>query len=61
MFINADLNPSIYLSSVTREGYDQLCDTIEKTLFPDFVECTLLLPYTRGDIYSVLKEKANVL
>ncbi len=61
MFVNSNLTPSIYLSSVTKEGYDDLCSFIEKTLFPDFVTCNLLLPYTRGDIYNSLKEKANVL
>lgn len=61
MFINSCLEPSIMLSSVTSEGYDKLCDYIEKTLFPDFITCTLLLPFSRGDIYNTLKEKANVL
>lgn len=61
MFINSTLTPSLYLSSVTQEGYDELCQIIEKTLFPDFVTCKLMLPYTRGDIYNALKEKANVL
>jgi GTP-binding protein HflX len=48
------------LSSVTKEGYDELCSHIEKTLFPDFVDATLLLPYDKGNIYNVLCEKANI-
>ena len=61
MFVNASLTPSIMLSSVTKEGYSELCAYIEKTLFPDFVECDLLIPYDKGSIYNVLCEKANVL
>lgn len=60
MFVNASLTPSILLSSVTQEGYQELCDYIEKTLFPDFVEALLLLPYDKGNIYNTLCEKANV-
>ena len=61
MFLNASLTPSIMLSSVTKEGYPELCDYIEKTLFPDFVECDLLIPYDKGNIYNILCEKANVI
>ena len=60
MFVNATLSPSILLSSVTKEGYQELCDYIEKTLFPDFVDATLLLPYDKGNIYNILCEKANI-
>ena len=61
MFVNNKLNPSIMLSSITLEGYDVLCKSIEDTLFPDFVTCTLLLPFERGDIYNTLCNKAHVL
>lgn len=61
MFVNQALEPSILLSSVTQEGYKELCDYIEKTLFPDFVEATLLIPYDKGNIYNILCEKANVI
>lgn len=61
MFVNASLTPFVLLSSVTKEGYKELCDHIEKTLFPDFVEATLLLPYDKGNIYNSLCEKANVI
>lgn len=60
MFVNNKLSPSILLSSVTLEGYDELRKEIERICFPDTISCTLHLPYDKGDIYNVLKEKANV-
>ena len=60
MFVNSKLNPSILLSSVTLEGYEELRNEIEKVCFPDTVSCKLQIPFSRGDIYNTLKEKANV-
>ena len=60
MFVNSKLNPSILLSSVTLEGYEELRNEIEKVCFPDTVSCKLHIPFSRGDIYNTLKEKANV-
>ena len=59
-FINNNLSPSILLSSITLEGYDELRKEIERVCFPDTVSCKLHIPFNRGDIYNTLKEKANV-
>lgn len=60
MFINNLLDPYIFLSSVTLEGYNDLKNEIERICFPDSISTTLYLPYSKGDIYNILKEKANV-
>lgn len=50
----------ILLSNETKEGFDELLDYIKKTLFNDEVKVTLLLPYDKGEIFSILKEKAHI-
>lgn len=51
---------AILLSNATKEGFDELLDYIKKTLFNDEVKVTLLLPYDKGEIFSILKEKAHI-
>lgn len=51
---------TIFLSNQTKEGIDELLAYIKQSLFDDAITVTLLLPYDKGDIFSVLKEKAHV-
>lgn len=60
MFIPKNYEPSIYISSVTKEGYPELINYIENSLFPDLITSTFLIPFTKGDVYSVIKEKGEV-
>lgn len=60
IYIPKDYSPSIYTSSLTKEGYGELVEYIQKTIFKELVINTYLLPFERGDIYNVMKEKGEV-
>ncbi len=52
---------AIYMSAKQRIGMDELIDEILKRVYSGHKECRLLLPYERGDLFSYLKEHANVI
>lgn len=52
---------AIYMSAKQRIGMDELIDEILKRVYSGHKECHLLLPYDRGDLFSYLKEHANVI
>lgn len=52
---------AIYMSAKQRIGMDELVDEILKRVYSGHKECRLLLPYDRGDLFSYLKEHANVI
>jgi len=60
-FITSQYDNALLISSYTQEGYSQLADAIDNILFSKEFLHLLLIPYTRGEIYSNLKEKAEVL
>ena len=60
-FLPTDYQPCILLSSIDGTGYDVLIQTIQETLFNDLTLINILLPYDKGDLYSLLKENAEVL
>lgn len=60
IFLPKVVGDTILLSNETKEGFDELLDYIKKTLFNDEVKVTLLLPYDKGEIFSILKEKAHI-
>ena len=39
----------------------ELVNYIENVIFPDEITTSLLIPYTNGEVYNILMEKANVL
>lgn len=51
---------SIYMSAKTKEGFPQLLEMIEKSIYSDYVNCKLLLPYELGSITSYLNEAAAI-
>lgn len=51
---------SILISNETKEGIDKLIEYIKNSLFNDEISCKLVLPYDKGDIFTILKEKAHV-
>lgn len=51
---------SIYMSAKTKEGFPQLLEMIEKSIYSDYVNCKLLLPYDLGSITSYLNEAAVI-
>lgn len=52
---------AIYMSAKQRIGMDELIDEILKRVYSGHKVCRLLLPYDRGDLFSYLKEHANVM
>ena len=52
---------AIYMSAKQRIGMDELIDEILKRVYSGHQICQLLLPYDRGDLFSYLKEHANVI
>lgn len=48
---------AMLLSAKTGEGWEDLTAAVKKHLFGDRVFATLVIPYTRGDIVSYLREK----
>ncbi len=59
-YIPKQYTPALHISSITKEGYKELMEYIEKTIFKDYETCTYLLPYDRGDIYNSMKEKGEI-
>lgn len=51
---------AIYLSAKRRIGMKELVSLIEEKLSGDYLECTLLIPYTDGRAVSYLNENAVV-
>ena len=52
---------AIYMSAKNRIGMDELVDEVLKRVYSGHKVCQLLLPYDRGDLFSYLKEHANVI
>ena len=54
-------DPSVSISSKTKDGYNELLEYIKTNIFKDVITSFFLIPYTRGDIYNAMKEKGEVL
>lgn len=54
-------NDCIYMSAFKQVGMEELVDCILKRVYADTEIVEFLFPYSRGDLYSYLMEKANVL
>ena len=55
------LDNKLYISAKSREGIDALLDAIGQLLNQGDKSLTLLIPFSRGDIVSVLTENARIL
>ncbi|MBQ8292556.1 MAG: GTPase HflX [Bacilli bacterium] len=60
-FITSVYPDALMISSITKQGYEELIKEIETHLFPKEYVVTYKLPYNLGNIYNNLKEKATVL
>lgn len=60
-YIPSTYENTIRASALTKEGYPEMLKWIENELFGSYAIYTLILPYHKGDIYSNLKETAEVL
>lgn len=50
----------IYMSAKKQIGIEALLEQIRKSLFADYKECRMLIPYEKGSITSYLNEHADV-
>ncbi len=60
IFIPTSYSPMIKISNQNNDGINELINYIDNTLFTKSYSVTLLIPYDKGNIYNILKEKANV-
>lgn len=51
---------NIWISAKEGAGLDELLEIIKKHIFSNYVRCSLLVPFGRGDIVSYLNEHASV-
>ncbi len=55
--VNGD---KIIISNKTKEGFLKLVSYMKEKLFPDLVRVKLLIPFDKGEIFNILKTKANI-
>lgn len=53
--------PNVIVSLIKEDGIHTVLDFIEKELFKDLEEVTLLIPYTEGDLLSYFNENTHIL
>lgn len=51
---------AVYMSAKSREGLPELVDEILRRVYGGHKKCAFLLPFSRGDLFSYLKEQAHV-
>lgn len=51
---------AVYVSAGQGTGIDLLTEVIRREIFKDYVDCTMLIPYSRGDLVSYFNENASV-
>ena len=57
----ASYKDAIHTSAKLKEGIRDLANKIDEILFSDTYLDRLLIPYDKGNLFSLLKEKAEVL
>jgi len=55
------LNPRLMISAKTGDGFDRLIKTIDEHLYSNNILVTMLIPYDKGQIFSFLKDHANII
>lgn len=60
MFVPTIIGDQIKTSNLNQQGFDELISYIKDKLFNDVVKANLLIPYEKGEIFNLLKEKSNV-
>ena len=52
--------PNVIVSLLTEDGVAKVLNLIKENLFKDYLEYTLLIPYTEGELVSFLNENSNI-
>ncbi len=51
---------NIWISAKEGTGLEQLLDIIKKHIFSDYVQCSMLIPFDRGEVLNYLNEHASI-
>ena len=51
----------VYISAAEGKGLDELIDLIKEQVYADNINCSLLIPYSEGNVVSFFMENATVL
>lgn len=51
----------VYLSAKRNSGVDELVERIKRSLFSDYVQCEMLIPFGEGRLVAYFNEQARVL
>ncbi len=57
----ADIIDSIEISAKTGYNFEELINLIKSYIFKDYITCEFIIPYSKGDIVSLLNEDGNIL
>lgn len=60
IFIPTTYQPMLEISNKTLEGIDELLNYIDNTLYSDIITTKMLIPFSSGNIYNILKSKGNI-
>lgn len=55
-----EYHPYVFVSALEKQHLNILIEEIEKILYASNHRVKMLLPFTKGDIYNLLKENANI-
>ncbi len=51
---------NIWLSAKDGQGIEELIELIKSHIFTDYISCTMLIPFDRGDVINYLNEHASI-
>ncbi|MEG0872387.1 MAG: GTPase HflX [Clostridia bacterium] len=51
---------SIYMSASKKQGVEELIQMIEKEIFSNYINCKMLIPFSKGNIISYFNEVATI-
>lgn len=50
----------IKISNITKEGFSSFISYLKEKLFNDQIKVQMLIPYDKGEVFNLLKEKAHI-
>lgn len=59
--VSSDLSPMVSISALTGAGMDSLMKLVDESLYSNLHRVKLVIPFDKGQIYSYLKEKVNII
>lgn len=59
--VSTELSPMVSISATTGFGFDQMIKMIDEALYSNLHRVQMLIPFDKGQIYSYLKDKVNII